>query len=274
MGDNETRAAIIAQLRENTGRSILDSGDAYGRGYERWQSVQDDAALTREGVTVHRDYATINTVEWLAARLEPAPLLDRVFRLWSLLHDPEENEPWLVTMKAFQARMIELGHSDAYYGRHEFADFTCNTYNHDSLLDETLQYCVIYWRDETYILLQTHNGCDVRGGYSSPRAYSISDYEGIYSLLDESFSISHEVTPPQDTELELGLESNATFHAYDYRNGEWSDYDGSYLTGENKPQIVAWDESGNPIPEEDTPWSGDFAFQCPECGARMGAYLY
>ncbi len=56
----DTRTAVIAQLRENTGAHMLDSGGAYGRGFERWAKVTDDTALSAPPVTVHPDYLTIN----------------------------------------------------------------------------------------------------------------------------------------------------------------------------------------------------------------------
>jgi len=52
----DTRNAVIAQLRENTGAHMLDSGGAYGRGFERWAKVTDDTALSAPPVTVHPDY--------------------------------------------------------------------------------------------------------------------------------------------------------------------------------------------------------------------------
>jgi len=62
--------------------------------------------------------------------------------------------------------------------------FVENTYNHESSVDQTLQYLYMTvedvperWTEEhdlfdtTLVLLQIHNGADVRGGYTSPRAF-------------------------------------------------------------------------------------------------------
>lgn len=43
-----------------------------------------------------------------------------------------------------------------------------NTYNWDCNLERTIQYGFFEYRDESYISLQIHNGCDVRGGYTIP----------------------------------------------------------------------------------------------------------
>lgn len=88
----DTRTAVIAQLRENTGAHMLDSGGAYGRGFERWAKVTDDTALSAPPVTVHPDYLTINTPQWLADRAEVQPKLTRAFRLWATLTDPEDSD--------------------------------------------------------------------------------------------------------------------------------------------------------------------------------------
>lgn len=51
---------------------------------------------------------------------------------------------------------------------------TINTYNNECLLSDILQY--VYWEDENkdaHILLQIHNGGDVRRNYPPPKAYDI-----------------------------------------------------------------------------------------------------
>lgn len=46
-----------------------------------------------------------------------------------------------------------------------------NTYNHEELLSQILQYVYFEWDNEAYIILQIHGGCDVRGGYTKPRIF-------------------------------------------------------------------------------------------------------
>ena len=56
-----------------------------------------------------------------------------------------------------------------------------NTYNGESCLDKTLQWNIfaiyngIY--EGHYMILQTHNGCDVRGGYSAPHIFRFDEDE-------------------------------------------------------------------------------------------------
>src|SRR3990167_10080912 len=51
---------------------------------------------------------------------------------------------------------------------------TVNTYNYESLLSQTLQYTYYRRADGDYgALVQVHGGCDVRGGYTRPRAFRV-----------------------------------------------------------------------------------------------------
>ncbi|QDP65390.1 MAG: hypothetical protein Tp182DCM212571_8 [Prokaryotic dsDNA virus sp.] len=261
----DTRNAVIAQLRENTGAHMLDSGGAYGRGFERWAKVTDDTALSAPPVTVHPDYLTINTPQWLADRAEVQPKLTRAFRLWAALTDPEDSEPWLVTMERFAERIREIDGSTDYEGVH---GSTVNTYNHDSMLDEVLQYVIFVYRGNYYMLLQTHNGCDLRGGYSSPVVYMLDEP---YRLFDEQVTAWH--SAPEEVTLD-GLEFDYDSHTFDLRNGEsWTDMDGSSVLDEHAPKIMAYPKTGaGPVDPDSIPYTDhedyEFALQCP-CGMRM-----
>lgn len=229
---NITKARIIAQLRENTGAHMLDSGGAYGRGWERWGKVTDEAATAKPAAYVTDDFIQINTVEWLANRAEYDEKMTRVFRLWAKIADPEDRTPWLVQMEEFAERA-----HDGY----EEGQIVVNTYNHDSMLDETLQFATFEYRGEKYALIQTHNGCDVRGGYSSPVAYRLGD-EGAYELLDEGVEVWH------------ATEEDG--HGFELRAGEsfWDNRDGYSVEGDDAPKV----ENG--------------VVTCP-CGETMELYM-
>ncbi|MEM4067488.1 MAG: hypothetical protein QXV17_11605 [Candidatus Micrarchaeaceae archaeon] len=58
--------------------------------------------------------------------------------------------------------------------------YTFNTYEHDgSILSQVLQGIIFSDADENdfYIILQVHNGCDVRGGYTFPRIFKLVDVD-------------------------------------------------------------------------------------------------
>ena len=56
-------------------------------------------------------------------------------------------------------------------GRRAYSIGGMNTYNGECILDTTLQFEMVRVDDYDYVIMQTHNGCDVRGGYSDPVVY-------------------------------------------------------------------------------------------------------
>jgi hypothetical protein len=58
-----------------------------------------------------------------------------------------------------------------------------NTYNEENLLDQTLLFTYFELRSglgrggrvNSYVVLQIHGGCDVRGGYTKPRVFVVED---------------------------------------------------------------------------------------------------
>lgn len=46
-----------------------------------------------------------------------------------------------------------------------------NTYNHEELLSQNFHYVYFEWAHEGYIILMIHGGCDIRGGYTTPRIF-------------------------------------------------------------------------------------------------------
>ena len=51
----------------------------------------------------------------------------------------------------------------------------CNSYNGESFLSQVIQYVIFRQGETSFIILQIHNGCDVRGGYTEPRIFEIDD---------------------------------------------------------------------------------------------------
>lgn len=171
-----TEEAIAEMFTESTGAHMLDSGGAYGRSWERNQSGAEKAGSaveyfkSRPEVAFHFwddkfDYLTIDGFHWLTKNVDYDPELQARFEAYAA----ESEEPWLVDMETFME-----AEECAREGR------VVNTYNFDTLLNETFQW--VEWRDEygdTLLLLSYHGGCDVRGGYTKPRAFRVvDDYMG------------------------------------------------------------------------------------------------
>jgi hypothetical protein len=209
--NTDTRKILSEMLKENTGTHMLDSGSIYGR---HWQQNQDrDFESEPEAVLKIDQYGidvSVNVYHWLAQRLEYSEAMDRAFQVYAGL--PENQDmPWLLIAEDFpgwlkkqSGRVVDPNSGEIVLacafdgdnfetgGPSDFGSnsepHVVNTYNGESLLTQTLQF-VWFSVDQTdYILLQIHGGCDVRGGYTMPRAFETtgegSMWDAAYANID------------------------------------------------------------------------------------------
>lgn len=182
-----TGEILQAMLTENTGRHMLDSGGAYGRHWEknRGKNFADQPHFEADwrwgGIEV-----TANVYHELVDRLEYLPEADAFFERWGKTGD-RSNEGWF----ALTDRFIEeyLPFATGIYG--DGKPMTVNTYNEESMLSQVLQYTFFVLDEEvmldadgevvldegSYVFLQIHGGCDVRGGYTQPRIFEVGVYD-------------------------------------------------------------------------------------------------
>jgi len=174
----KTAKVLKAMLTENTGVHMLDSGGAYGRSWQQNQGRDFDAEPAAT-LTIEEGYIDImkSTFHFLNECLEFDEAMNDRFEAFNRAQDPGDQTPWLPLMEDF-AESIE---GKGIYG--EGDPLMINTYNHDSLLDQVLQYVYFEIEEQGYVLLQIHGGCDVRGGYTAPKAFrcNIEDSPSIFS---------------------------------------------------------------------------------------------
>lgn len=199
-----TREVLAELLTEPTGRHILDSGGAYGRHWERnagrtlaeWDA-QPRAWADRWGVT-------LSVYHYLAERLEYASTLDAEFRAFCS-ENPDDG--WLSLAESFAFEKDASAH-------------TWNTYNGEDSLAQTLQGVTFSHDGEVFTLLQIHGGCDVRGGYTAPRAFRIT------VDMAESFpydNANYSLTCPNDEEHSVEVvygEALSLVHGYSLADDE------------------------------------------------------
>jgi hypothetical protein len=244
-----TDQVLAAMLTENTGRSILDSGDAYGRNWQRNQGRDAESFLAAPAITLDVRFGyidvTLDLFHWLRDRLDYDEDLDTRFREFA---DEREDTYWLQDMEDFLAKTgtPERG----------FLTGTYNSYNSECLLSQTIQFAIGEDEDgESYVLLQIHGGCDVRGGYTAPRAFRPSTSE-ITDLVEwNCYELYCTAEPPQ-TEMLPGMPESVPHHL-SFRS-EWIHFDGSFDTD-------PWD-GREPVVE---PEDADAYVACPHCGATM-----
>lgn len=167
---------IKNMMCENTGKNLLDSGDAYGRHYEEnqkngimtgpqkvdfWTDGEKETELIP--IVLLYGFLTYNLeVDGDSERLE-----DEFYNYIKV----NDLDPYSVidiedTIKAIGE---EYG-----YGKIEMI----NTYNYESHLSQTIQFVLFSdGYSNIYVCLQIHNGCDVRAGYTLPKIFYVEEPE-------------------------------------------------------------------------------------------------
>jgi hypothetical protein len=184
-----TREAIHAMLTTNTGAHMLDSGGAYGRNWERNASKSLDDFITGPYSWMDNyGCLTISLFHHLDAAVDFEAAMDAEYLAFT--HNSSDSH-----LEDISNWIEHIGGTEIY---------SDNSYNHESALSQVIQYTVYEFDGEQYVALQIHQGCDVRGGYTRPWIFSLSDE---YALLSESGSVYC-----------TGSEQ----HRYDYYGGEWT----------------------------------------------------
>lgn len=178
MEHTPTEQAVYEMLVENTGVHMLDSGGAYGRNWQRNQvRTLEDFQQSKRVVGKFDVYAdgtfdvdvSLSTFHFLVDILDYDEQLTK--SLWEFggkeeyWHDswPETIEKWLEQVDPFKDVPIAKKEWDSE-----------NSYNGESLLTQVIQFWYprfIFDSDNAPVILQIHGGCDVRGGYTSPRVF-------------------------------------------------------------------------------------------------------
>lgn len=189
-----TKEILADMLTENTGRHFLDSGGAYGRHWERNQTAVLEKQLSPVEVfeaqpPITWDYGpTLNVFHFLNAALEYAESLDRAWFKWVFSGPEDRYINGIETANEFIGQLVEKGWCDPNW---EFHNSWQNSYNSEDALSQVIQYVMFKltdkcpweadtpsWTDGEVVLLSIHGGCDVRGGYTSLRAFAHNPYDG------------------------------------------------------------------------------------------------
>lgn len=193
---DQTKEMILKQLQENTGRAMCDSGDAYGRHWQQnatktWEDLTKNSITLEAWVYTHGPNpelelnGTISLASWMENNLEYWPELQEAYDNFNT----EEDDHDLMKMEAFVAKH----NAKKERGYAQFEPSAVNSYNTECDLSQTVQFIEFSWEDEDgniekCCLFQVHGGCDVRGGYSAPKAYKVRcEYLGDWRV--DSFHI-------------------------------------------------------------------------------------
>ena len=181
---NKTEQVIVGMLTENTGSHFLDSGGAYGRHWSRNQTRNFAAEpkvrahfcsyLRESGERLLELQAHISLYHWMKENLEFDAEMQA--RLDAYAEEQPACESWHSIAEGFaeaeQERLCDASGAEARgYPK------TCNTYNETDYwdLDQVLEFRELSedGYSTTHLVLQVHNGCDVRGGYTAPKCFRV-----------------------------------------------------------------------------------------------------
>ena len=232
----DIKKTIYKMLTENTGTHFLDSGGGNGRNWQRNQTktikdFQDDPESTLS-FDVSGDYIYLD------------PTVSVFHKLSKVLDECK-------ICKDFNAMKVNNWDSENYYGvSKEGENFlnsygfstpnnsnndTWNTYNFDNCFSQVVQGTnLISENGENYVLIQIHQGADVRGGYTDAKLFIISD--GVdcdhYSVQNDSccFSVVDPAIDVLTKDMFNFTRNNELF--IDYRGGYFSNCDGVELDQE------------------------------------------
>jgi hypothetical protein len=181
---NKTKKLIYEMLTECTGKHMCDSGMSNNRHWQRNQkkSIEDfenepEEHIYKEGNYIYRDLSVYHYL----SELELDDICDRFNRIQSQADnwDGDFNSNEFVYGVSAEAQQVLEHHNEVIINR------SWNTYNGESDLVQTLQGANLSINDEEYILIQIHNGADVRGGYTDAKLFKLNDDYLIHSYLYE-----------------------------------------------------------------------------------------
>lgn len=246
-----TDKVLADMLTENTGRAMMDSGDAYGRNWERNQGLDVDAFMEAPAVQVSQWGVSLDLFHYLRQRIEFNPDLQAKFDEFAELEENKKTS-WYGLMGEWR----ELHPCE------ECSGF--NSYNSDCLLSQTIQGDYFEYEGEVYLMLQIHGGADVRGGYTAPKIFSVfGEPHGL--MYDWN---SYTIQSADDREGESVC--------LDFREGDVFDRDGNYIghgyrwkkSEDDDPLLdyfsdLEWDEATGSFLAPDGDGHVEFIEPCP-----------
>lgn len=304
---------IESMLKESTGTALCDSGGSpkydengkyigsssgYGRHWEinKYRDFQNEPE-SKVKFTIYNGKVDVdvthNIYHWLNERVDLEPELDELFHGRFLKEvDPDDSCHWLGLMEEFPEWLSKqedengdliYGDATGIYGNGN--PFTDNVYNHENLLSQIFQftYFELPDRNERYVILQIHGGCDVRGGYTDPHVFAVNENMGELSILDwargsiycdqdDRHPTAENMIKKQRAQKDLpGIESSKIPESCD---ASWNTDDGYHLYSSNNEEVLDSFEAKDL--SEDNVWEpgklcmdADGNGYCPYCGGKL-----
>lgn len=155
---NAVERTLYGMLTENTGQSLLDSGSAYGRMWEKNNRLTIKDFYNAPEVVYEDGFYTISFFH----NFRRSVSVTRLCSYFNSTFVKDENVNYLGYSPRAERWLLKKGF--VFEGHH-------NCYNWDSRMSQLYQFTDLTKDGKDYILLQSHQGCDVRGGYSNARLF-------------------------------------------------------------------------------------------------------
>ena len=165
---------IAEMLTESTGIDILDSGMEDNRFWQRNRRIKDFRKLPKLNIVLFDDgelIFSLNIFHYLTSMLEINEETKELNTDFNNFINLSECHPWLVCMEEYADQLME---------KQWHVEPPFNTSNNENILSQVLQGIIFYQdghEEDPFIILQIHNGSDVRGGYTRPRIFKIKDLD-------------------------------------------------------------------------------------------------
>ena len=178
-----TERKLAGMFMEHIPTCILDSGDAFGYAYQRNRAepvwLRPDARFEfciRDGKVDIVPY--VNTYKDLANQLIYDEDVDAKFQEWRK-QKFEDGESWEEHLKEFVHPKTGKTYS------HWLSEYT---YNIENPFDQNFIWYMIspdyhYICNDNVVILQIHNGCDARGGFTEPVMFLSYDFYPYQELV-------------------------------------------------------------------------------------------
>lgn len=252
------KEVVVGMLKENTGQHLLDSGGAYGRHWQRNQTRDFDKEPAckvqlsgKEDGTIDEVMVYYNLYHFMINFLELDKDTDKINKQFQKFatSDTMKEESWEDCLDEFRKKK-KLDYKGGYY-----------TYNQggECILDQDIVYDFVASKDNDYVIIRVHGGCDARSGFSSPVFFKYGCEEGAFlNALTQVYAYCTGVTP------ELSTKKGDLFNSPEIRCGLTLDsYNGGY----------SWDdaETGQRVRLDDVAYydmEGE-CLRCVKCKSRI-----
>jgi hypothetical protein len=231
--NKQTQQIIIKMLTENTGRHMLDSGGAHGRHWERNQGRDFEAEprTTSEFlISTYKDKSSLDTMithniyHWLTERLDYSERIDKIFH-WFCNRKSQVDLKWDQNIDNFTKDRESMYDSSPMSGY---------TYNDQSLLSQDIVFHQFTLDHQDYVILQIHNGCDARGGFTNPRVFECD--ESLFDYCRATLYAANTLDPAQ-TIMPFGTDDNS--HS-------WHSDDGYHFYGDDCNDLETYNVTDEP----------------------------